>query len=300
MYSSYKRESIRKEMMASSSKPPSPAQSAKKVENASASTETPPPPPPPPSGGEAEGEERGKSGVPSITISKDAPKQITPPPLVSSPLPYIAQDPVDTSNVLSNSFRLPRPETSKVHVRSPVVEDARPSTASVGDARPMSSGGDTHLGLKNPLTSHLLHHTPRGTSILPPVASASHIQTMFGKNGVFTITNNNLTKTQPIISQQPMASFILESDEAMKKNSLGSSQKTSAESTRTLPRLSSIASSAGRRRDEEDMDSLNKFRRKNRRCCEGVCDAASLACCICCDCCHCDLCCLLCRICTAV
>ncbi|XP_068202917.1 uncharacterized protein [Palaemon carinicauda] len=312
MYSSYKRESKRKEMMASSSKPSSPTLSAKRIENAApVTTETPPP-----ASEDAEGEENGKKKVPNITISKDSPVDGISPPLISSPLPCIEQETVDASNVLSNSFKLPRPETSRVHVKSPPIADTRPSTASVSDSRPMStigvlknplssqnrpvsSSANNPVILKNPLTSHsALQHTPKASSFLPPVASASHIQTMFGKNGVFTITNNNLTKTQPIISQQPLASFTLDSEEAV-KSSKNSSQKGSAESTRTLAMLSSATSSAGRRKDE-DMDSLNKFRRKNRFCCEGLCDAASLACCICCDCCHCDLCCLLCRICTAV
>lgn len=152
----------------------------------------------------------------------------------------------------------------------------------------------------------------RGSSRLPPVASASHVQTMFGQGGVFTISSAP-SEASGVITQQPL---LATDGVPLNNNNHGGLHSGKGQRYNGSAKLARLASSSGSRKggdeptrvssaggDEDDGDEDGKYPiRRKQGCCDKICDQCSIMCCLLCNCscCHCDLCCLLCRVCCAV
>ncbi|XP_045613005.2 LOW QUALITY PROTEIN: uncharacterized protein, partial [Procambarus clarkii] len=142
---------------------------------------------------------------------------------------------------------------------------------------------------------------------LPPVATASRMQTVFDSNGVFTITTGSTTtrpqsRPQSVIGQQPLTILpLLQSASSNTKHNNNTQMYTENKDERlTLSSSGSEKSRAALGMGQEFSSDHPTARRQN--CCDRACDNASILCCMVCNCtgCHCDLCCLLCRICVAI
>lgn len=128
----------------------------------------------------------------------------------------------------------------------------------------------------------------RGGSLLPPVASASHVQTMFGQTGVFTITNVP-SEAPAVITQQPLLSQAKDGDPLNNNNHSGlhSGKGQRYNGSAALARLTSSSgsrkggdgptrvSSAGGDEDD-DGDDEGKYPIRRRQVRTTVCSSALL------------------------
>ncbi|XP_042214858.1 endochitinase A-like [Homarus americanus] len=213
-------------------------------------------------------QDKTKGDTPKITVTKSTPVPKTPPS--PSPLP-----------------------ASTTTFQFPVILE--PSRVKFTTNHPL------------PLAFQPPPHTPYKGK-LPPVASASHMQTVFDSNGVFTITkgspsDSTNTRPQSVISQQPLTILPLAPDSQGNNNN----NNTDTGSKHDRLTLSSSGSDMSRKTVATSPDSVHQdpphtpVTRKTN-CCDRMCDNFSIFCCMLCDCscCHCDLCCLLCRVCVAM
>lgn len=108
----------------------------------------------------------------------------------------------------------------------------------------------------------------RGSSRLPPVASASHVQTMFGQGGVFTISSAP-SEASGVITQQPL---LATDGVPLNNNNHGGLHSGKGQRYNGSAKLARLASSSGSRKggdeptrvssaggDEDDGDEDGKY-----------------------------------------